>query len=607
MGPHPRSGPLEPQSAENLSGAGRSHDHDRWDRGEALGVPLVKLVDGLGEIAALPIPYARLPRRWRAFSEEFRLWSDIAEVTPQSLLYRPKIGESALRALSAVAREAVAAYRRSLSAEPVTASAAAADLISRLTDYDRCLLAGRVWPPALLPQNAVGAQLQVNTMSLYRNLPRAETRFAELLADPAHQAVSEYAAALGARLGSYMPAGHADDELARLDVELGSDAAALLLYVAGPYRLRGDWLDNLTADGRHTAAAATAAVFTRCPAPAPALLRDALTEAGLTEQAAQQYLNTHLHLRHFGDICVRWSGDTTANMAEAVLHALGSPATAEDIHALVGRDRTALATVNSTLSADYRFTRVSRRTWGLRSWRYPEYTGIWQAIGSWIDAHGGYAEYDTIVAAMASQYSDVAETSIKRYLESLEFFIDAGIVRRRTKHDGFPAVAPLNTARGAFSNGGNEIRLARRCSPDVLRGSGLALPPAAAGALGLEPGQRRSFTGPHGGATLTWKLSSPSGADLSSLRAHAMAVGAVAGDTLVLIFGPSDTFKVIRIDPQLSRTAQLAQLLGRSAPTPDIGLAASLDCEPHEVAAVLRRRGDDDLASQLSADATACR
>ena len=75
-------------------------------------------------------------------------------------------------------------------------------------------------------------------------------------------------------------------------------------------------------------------------APSTDTLLQALIGLGMPSGIALPYLETQVALRRFGDIWVRWAGDTAANMAEAVLHVLGAPATAEAI----------LATINSRAS-----------------------------------------------------------------------------------------------------------------------------------------------------------------------------------------------------------------------------------------------------------------
>ena len=133
---------------------------------------------------------------------------------------------------------------------------------------------------------------------------------------------------------------------------------------------------------------------------------------------------------------------------------------------------------------------------------------------------------EELVADLLATYPDVAERSISSYMSTLEFISEAGMVRRRTAADEWPTVPPLNTVRGAFLNGRNEIRLALPVTTEVLRGSGQAIHPAVADAVGVGPGERQVFASSHGEVTVFWKLSSTSGANVGSLRAQAVAVEA---------------------------------------------------------------------------------
>jgi len=77
-----------------------------------------------------------------------------------------------------------------------------------------------------------------------------------------------------------------------------------------------------------------------------------------------------------------------------------------------------------------------------------------------IDASGGTMSVEALIADVRSRLRDVAESSIRTNLTSLAFISDGAMVRRRAESDELPPVAPLYTARGAFRNGDNEIRLA---------------------------------------------------------------------------------------------------------------------------------------------------
>ncbi len=166
----------------------------------------------------------------------------------------------------------------------------------------------------------------------------------------------------------------------------------------------------------------------------------------------------------------------------------------------------------------------------------------------------------------------------------------------------WPPTPPLYAARGAFRNGHKEIRLAMAVNADVLRGSGQPIHPAVAAALGVTPGQRRLFASPHGPVAVIWRLSSTNGPNIGSVRAPAKALDADLTDTLVLIFSPdAESLAVERIGAEVSGVARLRRLLGHTVRVPAAALAASLRCPRADVAAVLRERGDGDLADLIGA------
>ena len=360
-----------------------------------------------------------------------------------------------------------------------------------------------------------------------------------------------------AGLGPYVPADIVDAELRRLDVDPASETARVLLYLAGPYARRGDWFENTKTAGHRQAVAAVDAVFERCRAPSHAALVRALTAVGMPRGVTAAYLNSAVALRRFGDVWVRWGG-SLVDKSEAVLHARGTPATSQDILAGIGADSTTLRGVREALYADDRFVRASR-TWGLRAWGIDSYAGIVDELGARIDAAGGKMKVDELVDDVRARFPDVAEISVRTYLSTLAFVTEDGIVRRRTDSDKWPPVAPLNTARGAFCNGDNEVRLAVAVSIDVLRGSGLQIRPAVAAALGVNPGERRVFTSPYRDVAVAWRLSSTNGPSLGSLRAAAQALAADLKDTLVLSFGLDEgSLHVARIDAQVTGLPRLS-------------------------------------------------
>ncbi|MBX7451903.1 hypothetical protein GR927_28265 [Mycolicibacterium sp. 3033] len=563
-------------------------------------VRLRDLVPGFDDIGEWLIPYARLPRRLSDYANEFVRWADIADQTPHALLQRPRVGVAAVDALVQAAHDTVHAHAQAAIARQDSAEQAVTAVLGRLTDFDRALLEGRRWcyPPVLTA--TLAEELGVAGATLSRNLPRAERRLAELLNDPLHSAVCDYATRLAKQLGPLLPDDLVEATLRGLRIDPAGQTAQFLLYVAGPYRPDGHgWTENVGAGGRPWIQTVVDRVFARSPAPTMDALRDELARAGMTDEAAWAFLRSQQSLRRFGEVCVRWNPDSTADMAEAVLHALAEPMTANAIHAAIGADTASFHTVEDVLRNHRRFVRASRRTWALDVWGREEYTTIADAIATSIDRLGGQAAGPDIVSDVLARFPDVAEGSVWSYLRTLAFINTKGSYRRRSEDDTFREVTPLDRIRGAFRNGDDEVRYALTVDAEVLRGSAKRLPPAVAHAAGVQPGQRKTFTNPVGDITVLWKLSSVRGTILSSLRAHALAARADEGDTLVLAFD-FEQISITHIPADVVGLSRLKALLGRRVRNPVTALATSLECRPNQVAAVLRARGDDDLADLCS-------
>jgi hypothetical protein len=99
---------------------------------------------------------------------------------------------------------------------------------------------------------------------------------------------------------------------------------------------------------------------------------------------------------------------------------------------------------------------------------------------------------------------------------------------------------------------------------------------------------------------VAWRLSSTNGPSIGSLRAAAIATAAELNDSLVAVFGLEDaSLDIVRIAADVSGVQRLRALLGHTVRSPAAALAASLDCRRADVEAVLRGRGDDDLADLI--------
>lgn len=572
-----------------------------WDTvQDRTDTPISHLIDGLDDIADQAIPYGWLPGRARTFyGPDFTTWSDLADHTITSLLDRPKGGLGTVRSILIAARDAVAVARSTAADEPADAATATRRLIDRLTAYDHTLLSTRRWPLRPTPTREIARQLGVAPVNVQRNHPRAYRRFTDLLADPAHTAVTDYAHDLRRRLGPLTEEHTARQALNDLDLDLDTDAGDMLLHIAGPYSPHGAWLE--VAGGLDAATAAFETALIEKGAPTAAVLTGVLVQLGISAQVAAAFIDNYPGLRRFGDKWVRW-GPTIADKTEAALHLSGDPTTPAVLAATINANE---ESVRTALYQDPRFTRATRHTWAVRQWDIPEYTGLFSEIATRIDsARGRRRSTRALVDEITAAFPDVSESSIRSYFNAPAFVIDKGMVRRRKKADGWPSTAPLNTVRGVYRNGDNEIRVELPVTVDTLRGSGQILTPAVATALGLHPGKQRAFTGTPADINVVWRLSSLNGASIGSIRGPATTLGAELGDTIVMVFNlRAGAVEMIRIPADTDPKQRLLTLLGRRTADPVAGLARALDCHPEDVAALLTHRRDTALLALLEGPA----
>lgn len=570
-----------------------------WNTPEHLSTPLQNLIPGFPAIAGRPIPYALLPRRARTvYGNAMQTWSDIGKHTPQSLLTWRLSGPTTI---TAILTAATAAAATEATPPPHTARDAADRLISELSERDITVLSQRSWAQTPTPHAELAGHLGVQPISIRRYQRRAQARLEELLTQTAHHPLVGHAAALRTRLGPYVPHAAVTTELRRLNITADDITADLLLHLAGPYRRHHDWYDNTTIGGSTTARAAINNAFAIDPAPPREALLAALTAIGMPPQTANDYLETLLTLRDFGDRCVPWNTDTTANMIEAALRAHKAPATPAEVTDLIDIPEVRLTTVAAVLSDDHRFSRASRTTWALRTWELPEYVNVDHAITTCLDAAGGAATQADLITAIRSTFPDVAVTSIQTHLTTLNYIRRRdGRIRRRKPRDPWPDFPHLRTVRGAFHDPPHQARLLLPVTADLLRGSGRPLPPAFAAAIRIRPGQRKTFANEHGQTAVTWRLSSTNGATLGSIRALLRATGASADDRIVLAFGLTEpTIHATRLPPNTPAHLLWQHVLGRPIDDPPAALATALDCPTHQIEATLRARGDHALADLL--------
>lgn len=490
---------------------------------------------------------------------------------------------------------------------PTPPSEVVQQLLNNLNDREIDVLTARLWSWNPSTLEAIAGRFEVTRERVRQIQSKAQAKLRSSFTDAADRSVAWYANEVAYRLGPYLPLRLAEEVLASIGVNLPSLESQVLLYLAGPYALQSNgWLENVQLSGASLAARAVDLELNVCATPNTSALLDALQKVNIKSEAAEEYLSTQASLKQFDNTWVRWCGGAI-DKAHTALSFFGESATAETINELIGEGHS-VATLKNGMSSDSRFLRTGKRTWGLREWGVEEYSGIVEEILERIDAAGGTIGTDELTKAMVSTFPDIAENSVKIYLSTLAFIVEGSTVRRRNDADGWPDIEEFKHARGAFKSSDSEVRLAVTITREMLRGSGFAIHPAVAKALGVLPGGRRAFTSPNGSpAVISWRPWSTNGPDIGSVRSFAASTNAERGDTLVLIFNlDENVVEVVKVPESATSAVRLGGLFGvQSQGDLETTLAAGLGCRASELRSVLRERGDGDISELIPVAADA--
>jgi hypothetical protein len=495
-----------------------------------------ELVAGLDAIATQPIPYGKLPARARTvYGPRYATWCDIADTTIADLLKYRSSGVRTVESIVMAARAAVNQLEESADRPQPTLADALDRLLDDLGERDRKVLCAREWGSEQVAQERLAAELDVSPTWLWRNEGRIRSRFAELLNEPSHAQIRQSADELRRRLGVYVPGTTVESEIHQFALDPTSEAARVLLYVAGPYKEHGDWFEDTPRGGRKRVDASVRRLVRAEPAPTLRTLTQELTAEGMRREVVPAYLDT-LALSRIGRAYLPLHSGLRDKIS-AVLHETGQPMTAEEIVSVIGY-AVGAKSVLKALHGNARFVRTSRTRWALAAWNLPEYGGIAHEITARIEAAGGRVRVSELLDDMLRAFPDVKESSIRTYLATLAFVTESGMVRCRRPEDLWPSIPSLDTVPGASRQPDGCVRIAIPVTTHVLRGSGLSIDPPVAEAVGVTPGSSRDFETACGAVSIAWALAEPAAPNMGSIRLLARAAGAGLGDSLALIFDP---------------------------------------------------------------------
>ena len=200
----------------------------------------------------------------------------------------------------------------------------------------------------------------------------------------------------------------------------------LMLRLAGPYRIKGEWL----------------ALESKIPTdPTEELVRRVDQDGTLDEQLASASLEQWglAPERHRDWITrdgrvkeLRRGSNNLSDRAESALNDLGHPATPQEIQEHLGEE-VSIRSIHVALSRDKRLMNTGPRLWGLSSWNLTKYVSIAHHMREMLEERGEMP-VDELLGELVSTFG-AKPTTIKAVARSHPFVINAGMIRMRREED----------------------------------------------------------------------------------------------------------------------------------------------------------------------------
>ena len=341
-------------------------------------------------------------------------------------------------------------------------------------------------------------------------------------------------------------------------------ARAFLLWLAGPYKKRQDWLLSQ----RHLKKLTLEAILDRRDERGMIVISaisEVLTEFGFDERTHKAWL---VVLRNFlavdgGYIYFKGS---IPDKVRALLRYHNRPVAVEEMMELLGSG--SIRSVRQRLIDDPGFWRINKQSEFVIAGTpgYDEYTGITDEIVQEIEACGGQAPFDHLVEKLTRVYG-VKETSVVAYINTPMFTKDEdGIVRVRDADISIDFSTDITKTAACYQSPDGSWYWRVLVDKDVARGSGRLVPNAFAQELGCNIGDKIEVDTTYGPLTFSWPLASTTGASIGSLRSALASCQAEIGDFLfVRATKPKMTFERLSkeiLESSLSDLGRLSLLVG---------------------------------------------
>lgn len=341
-------------------------------------------------------------------------------------------------------------------------------------------------------------------------------------------------------------------------------AKSLLLWLAGPYKVYQNWLLKDVGLGEHTTN-----TFLQCRDHRGMInentAQEIMNNLGIKIEHHQSWLKHLLKFLRVDGGLIYFQGNIL-DKAYALLQYFAKPMTVEEMLEYIGSDSD--RSFRQRLIDDPRFWRINKQNEFVlaNTEGYDEYTGITDEIIQELELCGGQASISYLVEKLSRIYG-VKENSIVAYLNTPMFTKDEnGNVRVRDTEDIIDIKTDISKSAACYLLNDDAWCWRIKIDKDALRGSGRVIPNAFAMKLGCNLGKKISVPTEFGEITLSWPLTSTTGAYIGSLRQVLDYHGVAIGDYLFLnATSPYVTFSCLKQDKlniEDSNLVKLALLLG---------------------------------------------
>ena len=430
--------------------------------------------------------------------------------------------------------------------------------------------------------------------------------------------VKRRATKLREKLGSAVPATHVsvEEALNWVIADFTRDdnqtlLQGLFLWLAGPYKEKEGWLlinHNIIEKSRKglLAQQTERALIPTMNA------HQVLSELGIQETHHDSLIDHLKIFRRVPEGLLHFAG-SVLDKAEQLLRYDNRPMSVEELIEITGPFN--LRGVRQRIMDDPRFWRINRQNQFVLAGTvgYDEYTGITDEIIQELEACGGSAAVEHLVAKISKTYG-VQPSSVIAYLSTPLFVRTQSGTVHVSQEENVTINAHISKTMNCYLING---RWAWRVKVDhqLLRGSGHMCPNAFAQKLGCNLGDKIKLDSIHGFVTVSWQRDSATGAALGSIRPALQELNAEDGDYVFVIAEDKYVeFQVLQkkiLDGDENCLTKLARLVGvRDIEDSDdavlrsvaaaVGFDKSNDATlEHHVRDFLLSRGEDDLADLI--------